>query len=223
MKIKAKILTDAQELFLKNAGGNEYLRQNFYLTGGTALAGFYLHHRFSEDLDLFSEQEIDILPLDVFIKEIGKVLQVKKFDYQSSYNRNLFFLTLKDASVLKIEFTHFPFPRIERGPTESGVIIDSILDIAVNKLFTIYQRTNARDYIDLFAICKNKGFTLPDLIKKARLKFDWHIDSLQLGTQFLKAREASDYPKMIDRLEPGEWRAFFEAEAKKLKPQIIDK
>jgi predicted nucleotidyltransferase component of viral defense system len=31
------------------------LCRRFYLTGGTALAAFYLHHRLSEDLDFFSE------------------------------------------------------------------------------------------------------------------------------------------------------------------------
>src|SRR3989344_3029730 len=218
--MKVKILTDAQEKFFKKAGDNDYIRQNFYLTGGTALAVFYLHHRYSEDLDFFSEKEVDILPIDVFVKEAGRVLQVQNIDYQSSYNRNLFFLTLKDKSTLKVEFTHFPFARIERGPTQGGVTLDSILDIAVNKLFTIYQRVNARDYIDLYAICKNRGFTFDDLIKKARLKFDWHIDPLQLGTQFLRSGEASDYPKMIERIKPQGWRAFFKVEAEKLKPQI---
>ena len=30
---------------------------NFYLTGGTALAAFYLQHRLSEDLDIFTREE----------------------------------------------------------------------------------------------------------------------------------------------------------------------
>ena len=192
------------------------------MPGGTALPEVYLHHRYSEDLDFFSEKEIDILPVDVFVKETGKALGAQSVDYQSNYNRNLFFLSLPDKSVLKVEFTHFPFPRIEHGLTEDGVTLDSALDIAVNKLFTIYQRTKARDYIDLYAICKERGFTLSDLAEKARMKFDWHIDPLQLGTQFIKAKDAVDYPRMIQKIEPKEWIGFFESEAKKLKPQIID-
>ena len=31
--------------------------QGFFLTGGGALAGFYLHHRETEDLDLFTVDE----------------------------------------------------------------------------------------------------------------------------------------------------------------------
>ena len=31
----------------------EKINQTFYLTGGTAISRIYLHHRFSDDLDLF--------------------------------------------------------------------------------------------------------------------------------------------------------------------------
>jgi len=38
------------------------------LSGGTALSEFYLHHRFSEDLDFFSEkEEAWPLLLDLFV------------------------------------------------------------------------------------------------------------------------------------------------------------
>jgi predicted nucleotidyltransferase component of viral defense system len=32
----------------------------FYLTGGTALAAYYLRHRLSEDLDFFAEKEFEL-------------------------------------------------------------------------------------------------------------------------------------------------------------------
>ncbi len=38
-------------------------QSQFYLTGGTALAEFYLGHRFSFDLDLFTAEEPLILPV----------------------------------------------------------------------------------------------------------------------------------------------------------------
>jgi len=221
--MKIKILTGEQEQFLLLVGKNAYISKSFYLTGGTALAAFYLNHRYSEDLDFFSESAVDILPINVFLKEARKQLGVLIIDYQSSYNRNLFFLKLKNGNTLKVEFTHFPFPRIQGGRLENGIQLDSLIDIAVNKLFTIYQRVHARDYIDLYAICKEKGFSISDLTEKVRTKFDWHIDSLQLGTQFLRAKEAVDYPRLIAKAESKEWVAFFESEAKKLKPQIIDK
>lgn len=214
------ILTQNQINVLKIIGNNKFISDNFYLTGGTALAEFYLKHRYSEDLDFFSENEIDVPALNVFISGFKKELNISKIDYQQSFNRNLFFLHFDD-NILKTEFTFFPFNRIEKGGREYGISTDSLLDIAVNKLFTIYQRTQARDYIDLYFICTEKGFDISELTKKARVKFDYYIDPLQLGTQFLKAQEAKDYPRMIKKLDDKEWQNFFFAEAKKLSSEII--
>ena len=215
-----KILTKNQIDFLGKMKTVDFFAENFYLTGGTALAAFYLHHRYSEDLDFFSEKDIDMLNLDISMNKIKKELNISKIDFQQSYNRNLFFCKFAEE-VLKIEFTFFPFPRIEKQNSLDGIAKDSILDIAVNKLFTIYQRTQARDYIDLFCICKEKGFSMVDLIQKAKVKFDWHIDPLQLGTQFVKVKEAKDYPRMIKKISDSEWQTFFIDEAKKLKEKVV--
>lgn len=215
-----KILTDCQVAVLQAVGSDKRLSSKFYLTGGTPLAEFYLQHRFSEDLDFFSEQNIDLAALIVFWKRLQKSLRIKKIDFQQSFNRNLYFLHFP-GEVLKTEFTYFPFPRILKGGHEFGVSIDSALDIAANKLFTIYQRTQARDYIDLYLLCRERGYTIGDLIKKSRAKFDWHLDPLQLGTQFVKAAEAPDLPRMIIKLPPEEWRKFFIEESKKLKNVIL--
>lgn len=180
-----------------------------------------MQHRYSEDLDFFSENEFDILNLDVFFNQIKREAGILKIDFQQSYNRNLFFLHFK-GEVLKMEFTFFPFPRIAEGKREYGVKIDSLIDIAVNKLFTVYQRTKARDYVDLYFICKEKNFSIDNLVREAKTKFDWHIDPIQLGTQFIKSNEVKDYPKMIKKIPNEEWRNFFMNEAKKLKKKIIE-
>lgn len=216
------ILTQNQKAVLEKAGSNNFITDNFYLTGGTVLAEFYLNHRHSEDLDFFSEKEIDVLPLDVFFNKLKKELGISKIDYQQSFNRNLFFLHF-DKEILKTEFTYFPFLRIEKGGRKYGIEIESAVDIAVNKLFSIYQRTYARDYIDLYFILMKKKFLISDLIKKAKVKFDWHVDPLQLGTQFIKAKEVEDYPNMIEEIDHAEWQIFFIKEAKKLKKDIISK
>jgi len=181
----SEILSDHQRAFLAVFREHDPLVRSFYLTGGTALAAFYLRHRYSEDLDFFSEQEVDVLALDVFFRHIMAPLGISKLDFQTSFNRNLFFCSV-GSEVLKVEFTYFPFPRIEPGGRQEGIEIDSAVDIAVNKLFAIYQRTQARDFVDLYCLCRELGFQIRDLIAKARAKFDWHIDPLQLGTQFLR-------------------------------------
>jgi len=56
-------LTDEQKKFLEFFKKTPLLNKSFYFSGGTALSEFYLQHRFSEDLDFFSENEFN--PLDV--------------------------------------------------------------------------------------------------------------------------------------------------------------
>lgn len=185
------------------------------------MAEFYLHHRLSEDLDFFSEEEIDPQTVFAFLKSIQKSAGIKKIDAEQSFNRNLFFLHLVTGEVIKTEFTYFPFPRIEMKNKIGDLFVDSLLDIAVNKVFTIYQKPRSRDFIDLYLIIQEKKWDISDLVKKAKIKFDWHIDPLQLASQFLQSGEVMDFPKMIQKLKPEVWQKFFEAEAKKLKGQVV--
>jgi len=214
------ILTETQKLFLKLLGKQPFSKK-FYLSGGTALAGFYIPYRFSEDLDFFSEEEIQVDEITAFIQSIKSELGFESFDFNTSFNRNLFFLKLPNQT-LKLEFTYYPFKQLDNSKEEFGVKIDSIEDIAVNKLFTIYQTPRSRDFMDLYMIIKKYGFTIEDLIKKAKIKFDTHVDPLKLGTQFHLVTELKDYPNLIAKLEEKEWQDFFKVEAKKLGPQIIE-
>ena len=69
----AVILTENQIRLLKIVQADEYLCKHFYLTGGTALAEYYLQHRLSEDLDFFSEGEFDLQAVYVFWKKNQKI------------------------------------------------------------------------------------------------------------------------------------------------------
>lgn len=214
------ILTVTQERVLGVVAGDALTRGRFVLSGGTALAGFYLGHRYSEDLDFFSTDEVDPMGITVFLKSHQADLGFDSFEYQQSMNRNLYFLKY-GTEELKMEFTYFPFAPIEPPHEESGLRVDSMLDIAVNKLFTIYQRTTARDYIDLYMLCQQQGYSIDELLLKARVKFDWHIDLLQLGTQFSKVGEAEDFPRMIIPTPYAAVIDFFMSAAQKLGPDIL--
>ncbi len=69
-----------QHLFLsylyKRAGAEKLL-----FKGGTALRVIFKSPRFSEDLDFFSFKEIDILALDVLLKDLKAPLKIKKIDF----------------------------------------------------------------------------------------------------------------------------------------------
>ncbi len=214
------ILSPNQLKFLELSSGNEFVTSNFYLTGGTALAEFYLKHRYSEDLDFFSEEDVDVEAATAFISSVKNQLEFEKLEVQQSFNRNIYFLNFK-KDQLKIEFTYFPFERIEKGFKFKNLEVDSRLDIAANKVFSIYQKPRARDYIDLYLLVKTGGHDLGKIIEFSNAKFDWHIDYLKLGTQFNLCKEVKDYPRMIEKIESQEWQGFFINYAKGLRQEII--
>jgi len=214
------ILSPNQTRLLEIIANDKEICHRFYLTGGTALAEFYLHHRLSEDLDFFSENEFDVQAVSVFFKKNKKIIGFEKIDYQQSFNRNLFFVDF-GGDIVKAEFTYFPFTEIQPKTEIGDLRIDGALDIAVNKIFTIYQNPRARDFIDVYCLHGEFGFAVGDLAKKARIKFDTHIDLLQLGSQFLRAVEVKDYPIMKKKIVAKDWQNYFVDEAKKLKDNII--
>ena len=203
------------------AAKERYLRQRFYFTGGTPLSVFYLHHRISEDIDLFSENEIHLPSIRLFIKKIQKQLTFHQVDYTNFLGLHSFQLYFPQEVILKVDFNYYPFPRIENGIKYKNFNVDSLLDIAVNKVHTIAMKPRARDFIDIYFIIQAKAYTFDDLLMKAKAKFDWHIDPIQLGSRLTLAAETKDYPRMVKAIDHREWKNFFIEEARKLKKKIF--
>lgn len=214
------ILSPRQLKLLELIGDEKKIIDQFYLTGGTALNAFYIPYRLSEDLDFFSEKEVTTESIIIFLRSIKEKLGFRDFSFNTSFNRNIFILQFQNEQ-LKLEFTYFPFKPVDKPLIKQNVKIDSILDIAVNKLFTIYQKTRSRDFMDLYMIIKKYGFTLQELIAKAKIKFDWHIDLIKLGSQLMEAKKVKDYPRLIEPLNEKDWQIFFEQEALKLGKEIL--
>lgn len=86
-----KILSKEQKGFLNLFQKNHAICSSFVLSGGTALAAFYLGHRYSEDLDFFTAKEF--VPQDIFptLNTFAKILRFKEIEYQQSFNRNIYF------------------------------------------------------------------------------------------------------------------------------------
>lgn len=219
---KQTILTKEQIRVLDLFSQESYLTENFYLTGGTALAEFYLHHRSSEDLDFFIEkEEVDIDKIRLFIESIHSKLKLKKVDYRKYLGLHTFQLYFSAKNILKIDFNYYPFLRVEKGEKYKNIAIDSLYDIAVNKVHTFSMKPRSRDFIDIYFIVKEKKYPFEKMILDAKAKFDWHIDPIQLGIQLLKAPDVKDFPKMLKKINHREWQNFFIAEAKKLEKEIF--
>ncbi|MBI5614599.1 nucleotidyl transferase AbiEii/AbiGii toxin family protein [Candidatus Gottesmanbacteria bacterium] len=213
------ILTAVQQKTLNIIASDVIVKKYFYLSGGTALSEYYLHHRLSEDLDFFSETEIDALWLNTIAKRIKTNIGASTVDIQQNFNRNLIFFHV-GKTILKTEFTYYPFTQIEKPLVKNILRIDSLLDIAVNKFFTIYQKPASRHFLDLFCILESSTIRWSDLSELARMKFDTVIDPLQLGSQLMLANTVGQLPHMILPIKESQWRLYFLKKAKELKKDI---
>lgn len=218
---KTTILDEDQQTFLKLVLKEHSLTKRFYWTGGTVLSEFYLHHRESHDIDLFSEnQELHLPSINKFIGIAGTKMKVKKIIHRQFLGLHTYTLFLPKRE-LKVDFNYYPFNRINKGKTWKGLEIDSLEDITANKIQTISTNARERDFVDLYFIYKKKKFDIKKMVILAKTKFDWHIDPIQLGKTFLQVIELHDIPQMLVPFNRDEMEKFFIDQAKLLKNDIF--
>lgn len=216
------ILTPTQLNFLELAQAEPQITKRFYLTGGTALSEFYLHHRFSRDIDLFCEkEEVDPKIVEVFLQKISPQIGVSDIKRSQFLGLVSYKLVYKGGEELKVDFSYYPFPRIEKGTKYKNLEVDSVYDIAANKLHTLFMKPRGRDYIDLYFIMTQKDYSLKKLILDAKAKFDWDIDRVNLASQFLRVKEFVDFPQMLVPFERKKMEDFFLKLAKSLEREIF--
>ncbi|OGG01648.1 hypothetical protein A2W14_07160 [Candidatus Gottesmanbacteria bacterium RBG_16_37_8] len=213
------ILTPVQKLIFDQISKSPFIRSNFYFTGGTALSEFYLKHRFSEDLDFFSEKKFEI---DQVRREVSLWTKELNFSYKSQQKgfTYFFFFKFKNNKSIKVDFGYYPPQRVEKGKIYKKITIDSLLDIAINKFAAIHQRSASKDIADLYFLLKK--FTIWDLIEGAKIKFHMETDPWILSSDLLFAtKDINTLPRMIKRVTLYELKNFFLQLALKLGKKAI--
>jgi len=198
-----------------------YVRDRFYLTGGTALSGFYYNHRESLDIDLFTSFELNTAEITHLLFGLQKKLKWTKIEKARGLGTNNFILHFSEKDSLRIDFFHYTFAPLKKREIWRGLKIDSLEDIATNKLDTILSRKKMRDYVDLYFLMNREKYTLEKLRKNVLMKFDWKIEPLVLIRNLLCVNELSDLPRMKVPFSVNKMITFFENEAGKLKPRIF--
>ncbi|HYV90233.1 MAG TPA: nucleotidyl transferase AbiEii/AbiGii toxin family protein [Chitinophagales bacterium] len=144
--------------------------EGFYLTGGTCLSRFYLHHRYSEDLDFFYEARR--FPSEEFegearqfIGDLRKTFQLKLTIDSKTFKR----IIIEHENVeLKVELINDPIEAVGERIKNGNFKVDTLVNIGSNKITTVYGRKAAKDYVDLFFLLKQ--FSLNELIEGANRK-----------------------------------------------------
>jgi len=121
---------------------------HFYLTGGTALGRAYLHHRYSDDLDFFVNND------DRYREQVERIVQaleqsnldVERAAMHESFSRC--FIQGKKGR-LKIDYINdIEYRAGEANSTALFVRTDTMRNILSNKL-TAIGRLEAKDIVDI--------------------------------------------------------------------------
>ena len=155
------------------------LNTPFYLTGGTALSRHYFKHRFSDDLDLFVNNDNSYgRYVESIFQELEKQQQPCNFliDYQSlrrsaSYTRLLLLKRSEGMETqLRIELVNDIAAHYGDFEHDENLgRIDSWRNILSNKLSAVF-RYEAKDFADIWMISKRKNFSWVEIVKEAKTK-----------------------------------------------------
>ncbi len=151
------------------------LKLPFYLTGGTPLSRFYYNHRYSDDLDLFVNDDSSFSDYCTSFYEKLNELQTKHsfiIDKQKLNRSNNFmqFFISKDHLELKIDLVNDVAPHY--GEFNYDIVlgkIDSLRNILSNKFSALY-RFEPKDIADIWTICKNYKCNFKEIITEAKNK-----------------------------------------------------
>lgn len=148
------------------------LVKRFYWTGGTLLASYYLHHRRSFDLDLFTDTPFSHDLLLPFIAEVKHRFALVTLPEKKIYDRWEFLISTPEENV-RCEFVLYNGDKKRLAPltTHDGILIDSLPDIAANKTMAYFDRNEPKDLFDLYILLTRKKFTVRQLLQLVEQKF----------------------------------------------------
>jgi len=185
----------------------ESLKTDFYLTGGTALGRCYFKHRFSDDLDLFLNNNPQ------FIKQASKIRKsLEKYFSLKIINRSDDFFSFKIDNVLKIDLVNDVAAHI--GIFRKCSIFkktDNVINILSNKISSLQSREEPKDVIDIYIISKAK-------------KIDWEKIFTDVSSKAAGifppqvAKKLEDFP--LELLEKIKWQKNKKPKKKNFKSEL---
>jgi len=168
-------LSDLQNDFLREF----FRRENcFYLTGGAALVGFYLGHRETNDLDLFTLGN-EIENGFAIVKDVARALKASVEAIQTAPDLRRVLVTRNDEAIVVDLVREYVFQLEPLKREINGIRIDSPEEILANKLCALLSRSEIRDLVDVRELEK-AGFKIEDALSIAQQK-DSGLTAAQLA------------------------------------------
>jgi predicted nucleotidyltransferase component of viral defense system len=139
----------------------------FYLTGGTCLNRFYHNRRYSDDLDLFTNEnalfrdDLRVLLDTLTSASLPYAIQVDTRDFVRLFIEERLQIDLVNDRVYR-------YGKSIRSPL--GIVLDNELNICANKLCAIIGRDDPKDMFDLYTIFKKGKIDWKTVITAAAKK-----------------------------------------------------
>ena len=178
--------------------------ERFFLSGGAALAGYYLGHRDTADLDLFTTSDVlteGIAALCAAAAEIGA--SVENIQTAPDFRRRL---VRREPEGVLVDLIREHAPQGSAPKRQFGLVrVDPPEEILVNKHCTLLSRAEVRDLVDMLAL-ERAGYHMEDAIPLACCK-DAGLTPAQLAW-VLSRTVIGDDAKVPGGLSPGELRSY---------------
>jgi hypothetical protein len=128
------------------------LFDSYYLVGGTALS-LQIGHRMSDDIDLFTKEEIN---RDAILEYAKKNIS---HDYRVLNNTINIYQLFSDKEKLKLDFVQLPYDLLDPLIKEEGIRMIDKNDLSAMKINAAGMRgTEAKDFIDIFCLLQYVPF-----------------------------------------------------------------
>lgn len=205
---KSKSLTSLKLDFLNCFFEKE---QSFFLTGGSALSIFYLDHRFSYDLDLFTLENVDWHLFENELRDISDRINATLSSISTSplFRR---YQIERNREVEILDFIIEKVPQLNKKKNLFGTItVDTLDEIGVNKICTLISRSEIKDLIDLYFLSK-EGFNVVEHINDSKKKdaglspstLSFILDEIEihkLPDYMIKEISVDDIKKFVSQLK----------------------
>lgn len=157
-------------------------------------------------MDFFSNEKLDSFQLNTIVQKWTNKLNIAYTSRQVE-DTYLYFLKYSNDYELKVDFAQYPYPNVEKLIDIQGLKVNSQKDLAVNKCVTISQRSEVKDFVDLYYLLKE--YSIYELHELANKKFNRDYDLMLLAADLLKIEHFEFLPRMILPLTLVEIREFF--------------
>jgi hypothetical protein len=189
----------------------------FFLTGGTALAAYYLHHCLSVDLDLFTLDDMALREAAILVPQLTTDLGCRIGHARETEHFRQFLLEPEAGPPLQVDLVRDFGPQYGEHKRYGDIIVDSIENIGANKLTDILGRTESKDFVDLYFLL-HAGYDFDDLLEKAQEK-DLGLQPFFLAGALRQVLHFQHLPSTTPPLALSELKTFIIA----LSDQLLDR